>query len=295
MSARDRYRVVEENRRVAKAAASEEVEVTRSPGFYDDVPEIDYHADPTSLSVSGAKTLLKAPALFRHQQQHPVFKATFDLGSAAHELVLGVGPGIVQVDADSWRTKAAQEQRDAARVEGKTPLLVEDYRTVQAMAGVLSSHTLAMQLLGDGKPEVSAYAADEATGIMRRCRFDWLGPTILTDYKSAVSAEPWAFAGAVAKYGYHQQAAWYLDLARDLDHPAEAFAFIVQEKTAPYLVEVYDLDAAALERGRVLNRRALERFRDCTESGLWPGYTAREFTTLSLPRWAHYDNDLETA
>jgi len=269
----------------------------REPGFYPDIPEAEYHADRDSLSVSGAKTLLKAPALFRWQQDHPVHRDVFDFGSAAHELVLGVGPGIAIIPPTS-RAKADQEAhkaaKEAARAEGKIPLTAEDAATVQAMADKLSEHETAMQLLSDGKPEVSAYCPDEATGVLRRGRFDWLGASILTDYKTAASVEPWAFAGSVAKFGYHMQAAWYLDLARDLGHPAEAFAFICQEKTAPYLVEVYDLDAPALDRGRDLNRRALERFRDCRESGIWPGYTGRPFTTLSLPRWAHYDSQ-ETA
>lgn len=266
-----------------------------TPGFHDDIPEPDYHADRVSLSVSGAKTILKAPALFRWQQDHPVRKDVFDIGSAAHALVLGVGAEIVVVDADSWRTKAAKEAQDAARAEGKTPLLSADWLKVRTMADVLSQHTLAMQLLSDGKPEVSAYALDEPTGVVRRGRFDWLGASILTDYKTAATSEPQAFARAVANFGYHMQAAWYLDLARDLGHPAEAFAFIVQEKEPPYLVSVVELDDAAISLGRSKNRQALERFRDCTASGIWPGYVMpNAFARVALPRWAFYDNE-ETA
>ena len=264
----------------------------RAPGFHAGVDELDYHADRESLSVSGAKLLLKAPALFRHRQDNPEHKDVFDFGTAAHALVLGVGAPLAVIDAPDWRSKDAREQRDKARANGETPILAGDHDKVRAMADVLSTHDTAMRLLSDGQAEVSAYAPDEPTGVMRRARFDWLGSTILTDYKSTRSADPWAFAGDVAKFGYHMQAAWYLDLARDLGHPAEAFAFIAQEKEAPYLVEVYDLDEQAIERGRELNRRALERFRDCTESGLWPGYTGRQFSTLSLPKWAHYDNEV---
>ena len=160
------------------------------------------------------------------------------------------------------------------------------------MADVLSQHTTAMRLLSDGAPEVSAYALDEPTGLLRRCRFDWLGPTILTDYKSCADASPAGFANAVARYGYDMQAAFYFDIAADLGHDPQAFAFIAQEKEAPYLVEVYELDAAFLDRGRRRYRHALERLRDCIESDLWPGYTGRAFTTLTAPRWATYD-DLE--
>lgn len=267
----------------------------RAPGFYPDVPEAEYHADRLSLSVSGAKVLLKAPALFRHQLDHPTHSDAFDLGTAAHALALGVGAEIEVVDELDWRTKAAREVRDEIRERGNTPLLAADYKRVQAMADALRSHRLAMTLFAEGQPEVSAYCADDQTGVTRRGRFDWLGPRVVVDYKSAASADPAGFGRAVANFGYHQQAAWYLDLARDLGHPAEAFAFVVQEKTAPYLVSVVELDDAAVQRGRDLNRLALQMFRDCTDSGVWPGYTADdEIARVSLPRWAHYDNELET-
>jgi hypothetical protein len=92
------------------------------------------------------------------------------------------------------------------------------------------------------------------------------------------------------------QAAWYLDLARDLGHPAEAFAFIVQEKEPPYLVTVVELDEPAIDRGRWLNSEALQRFRDCTEADLWPGYiTDDQIARVSLPRWAFTDHETEVA
>ncbi len=258
----------------------------RTPGFHPDIPEAEYHADRDSLSVTGAKTLLRAPALFKWQQDNPVHKDVFDIGTAAHRLVLGVGAPIAVIDADSWRSKAAQEARDAARGRHETPLLAADHQRVQAMADRLSSHQLAMRLLSDGQAEVSAYAPDEETGVMRRGRFDWLGSSVLTDYKTAASVDPRDLAGrygAVKKWGYDQQTAWYLDLARDLGHPALAFAFIFQMKEPPYLVTVAYVDEADLYDARQRNRLALETFRDCTESGTWPGYLPDdEAAVLSL-------------
>ncbi len=245
------------------------------PGFYDNIPEAEYHADRDSLSVSGAKLILKAPALFRYRLDNPEHKDVFDVGSAAHSLVLGVGAPIRVVYADSWRGKDAREERDHARANGETPLLEADHKRVVAMADELSSHTLAMRLLADGKPEVSAYATDEATGVIRRGRFDWLGPQVLTDYKTAASVAPADLSGrygAVKKWGYDLQAAWYTDLARDLGHPAAEFAFIFQMKEPPYLVTVARVPDRELYDARARNQAALERFRDCTETGIWPGY-----------------------
>lgn len=265
-------------------------------GLVLDLDERKYHADRESLSVSGAKVLLKSPAKFRWQQDHPVFKDVFDFGTAAHRLVLGVGAELVvhEYDAEKVKspkaTKAWKEEQAEVRKRGAVLLLPDEYATVQAMADQLSGHRAAMALLSNGKPEVSAYALDEPTGIMRRCRFDWLGEDMLTDYKTAVSCEVEAFGTAAARYGYHQQAAWYTDVAYALDLDPRGFVFIVQEKEPPYEVACIELDPDAVERGRTLNRRALERFRDCTESGLWPGAVPdNTIARADIPRWAYYD------
>lgn len=262
-------------------------------GFHDDIPEQAYHADRGSLSVSGAKVLInESPADFRYQQDHPVHKTVFDFGSAAHALILGAGiESIYVAPFADWRTKAAQHEKATGQDDGLSVILPKDWDVVCDMADVLSSHTLAMQLLSDGRPEVSAYAVDPETGVLRRGRFDWLGPTILTDYKTAASSAPSAFRKAAADNGYHMQAAFYLDLARDLGHPAEAFAFIVQRKTPPYPVNVIELDEASVERGRELNRRALQMYRDCAEADVWPNAIPdTTFTTVTLPPWAFYDD-----
>lgn len=268
-----------------------------TPGFYSDITEEDYHAHRGSLSVSGAKTLLKAPALFRYQLEHPPYRAVWEFGSAVHALVLGRGMECIYVTPfDDWKTKTAQTERQIARDERLSPVTPAEWVIACEMRDALFTHTLAAELLSQGEPEVSAYAVDAPTGVLRRGRFDWLHPQVVVDYKTAASGEPGAFAGSAARVGYHMQAAWYLDLARDLGHPAEAFAFVVQEKEPPYLTTVVELDDDAIALGRARNRAALERFRDCTEAGVWPGYVAdTEIARVSLPRWAHYETELETA
>lgn len=250
-------------------------------GLHPDIDEVEYHAHPGSLSVSGAKVLLKAPALFRYQQDHPVYKTIFDFGTAAHRLVLGVGAELVVHDFDATKVKspkstnAWKEQQTEVRKSGAVLLLPEEYSQVRDMADRLSSHTLAMRLLSNGQPEISAFNVDEETGVMRRGRFDWLAPTVVVDYKSCASADPRDLAGrygAVSKFGYANQAAWYLDLASDLGHPAREFVFIFQAKEPPYSVTVARLLPDDLDAARTRNRVALQMFRDCTESGLWPDY-----------------------
>jgi hypothetical protein len=267
-------------------------------GVYD-MDEATYHGDPVpggSLSSSGARKLLppSCPARFAYEREHPPApKDVFDLGAAAHSLVLGKGAQVTVVEADDWRTKAAKDARAEARDAGYVPLLTAEWAQVQAMAAAIRAHPLASALLcrGDVQAEQSYFWHDEAFGIWRRARFDSArqGPNrlIITDYKTTTSADPASFARSVANYGYHQQAAWYLDAADACLGEDAAFVFVAQEKTPPYLVTVCELDGPALLAGVTLNRRAMEIYRDCTEAGAWPGYQPDDgIALISLPSWA---------
>lgn len=256
------------------------------PGFYPDIPEALYHADPGSLSVSGAKNLLKSPALFRYRADNPEHKDAFDLGTAFHTKTLGVGPDIAVFDGASFYSKAGRQFQAEARNEGRTPITAADDEHTTAMAKAVHDNPDAMRWL-TGDLEISAYAVDPDTGVMRRGRFDALGDLAIGDLKSTRDASPESFTRDVVNFRYFMQAAWYLDLAADLGHPAVGFAFVAVEKVPPYLIGIYELDADALDLGRALNRRALDLFRECTTTAQWPGYSGGQpWQTLSLPPWA---------
>ena len=271
-------------------------------GVYDGMPEAMYHADPVpggSLSSTGARKLLppSCPAKFRYEADNPPPpKEHFDYGSAAHRLVLGAGAEIAVIKAKDWRTKAAQDERDAARAEGFLPMLAADYERVQAMAAALRADPVASALFNPerGKPEQSLFWQDRFTGVWRRARYDWLPEAgtrerlIIPDYKTCTAADLDSIAKSIANYRYYQQSDWYLDgaLALGLDTDP-AFVFVFQEKEAPYVVTLVQLDADALRMGRELNRKAIGIYRNCCESGEWPGYSDG-IPHVSLPAWARY-------
>jgi len=272
--------------------------IITEPGLYD-MTNAEYHADPVpggSLSSSGAKKLIaKTPAHFKYDQDHAEHKDVFDFGTAAHSLILeGDASGIVEVDADSWRTKAAQEAKEEAHATGKTPLLSKDYAQVKAMARAIKQHPEAMLLLSDGVAEKSAFAQHE-TGVWLRARFDWLPNrrgegVILVDYKSAVSADPRKFAKSAADFGYHQQDPFYRDVAKLVGISEDpSFLFVVQEKTAPYLVNVIELNDEAVNMGRALNEKAVRTYQQCMLTDSWPGYPLSD--PIALPKYAEYDAD----
>lgn len=273
------------------------------PGVYPDLDENVYHRDP-ALSASGAKRLLppNCPAQFKHDRDNGgrPNKRAFDIGHAAHAAVLGVGLELVVVDADDWRSKAAREDRDAAYAEGKCPILAKEKAAVDAMALEIRRHPLASKLLDRdrGRPEVSVFWQDEQRGINRRVRFDWLpdgdgGELIVSDYKTTSSAEPRAFQRSIFNFGYDIQGVFYTDAIQAAELAEDVtFLFIAQETIAPYLITVHELDAIALRLGRERVDRACAIFRECTETGTWPGYSD-DIELATPPMWLTDEYDME--
>jgi hypothetical protein len=265
-----------------------------APGIYPKLDEIEYHRDP-ALSASGAKRLLppNCPALFKHDRDNGgrPNKRAFDVGHAAHAAVLGVGLEVVivqkvtkdkqRVDAEDYATKSAQEHRDEIYAEGKCPILAKEKAAVDAMVLEIRRHPLASKLLNPdrGRPEVSVFWQDKQRGIDRRARFDWLpdtdgGQLIVPDYKTTNSAEPHAFAKSIFKFGYDIQDVFYTDAVRAAEIAEDlTFLFIAQETTAPYLITVHELDDISLLLGRARVDTACAVFRECSETGIWPGYS----------------------
>jgi hypothetical protein len=266
-----------------------------------DVNELDYHADRDSLSSSGARKILEAPALFHfEQQQPPTPKPQYDMGHVVHGLILGVGLDVVPVDATNWTTKAAKDARDAAHAEGKVPLLAADLAKAEVMAKAVREHHTAGALLAVGDPEITGYWHDEATAARLRLRTDWLHPgrnrIIGVDVKTtAGTGNPAKFAKSCADFGYHQQAAWYLDgLAATGVSPDAAFLFIVVPKDPPHLVTVCELTADDIERGRALNRKAINTYAECRATNHWPGY-GEQIHRITIPAYARYQEETRLA
>jgi hypothetical protein len=259
--------------------------VVTEPDIYHHMPEAVYHGDPVpggSLSSTGARKLIppSCPAKFRWWLDHPEPpRAVFEFGSAAHQLVLGTGPELMEVEADDWRTKAAKEARDQAREGGLIPLLSADYAAVHTMAAELREHPIAGPLLDPdrGYAEVSLFWRDGP--VWGRARLDKLtatrsGRPVIADYKTAASAAPEDVEKAIARYGYHVQGAHYVAGAQALNIASEDIGYVLvfQEKEPPYLVTVAEPHPLSMRLGARRVRQAFDLYAECQASGVWPGY-----------------------
>ena len=282
------------------------------PGVYDGFPEQAYHADPTpqwSLSASGAKLLLRpsTPAHYLWSRQHPRTPTkTMDLGTIAHQMVLGVGGGIAIIPDDILAKNGAASTGEAkafiaeAKTEGKTAVKTGEHAELVAMIDALRRHPIAGKLFDPerGRPEQSMFWRDDRHGIWRRARLDWLpnpgkGRAIIADYKTARSADPTTWAKAAADLSYHLQDANYragLAATTGLRDKDIAFVFVVQESAPPYPVSVIELDQEARLLGADLMDRAAHTFAHCIATNTWPGYS-NEVVQTPLPGW--YVNRIE--
>ena len=281
--------------------------VVTQPGIYPGLSDADYHRDAVpggSLSSTGARKLLppSCPALYRHWADNPQPpRAHFDFGHAAHREVLGAGAEVAVIDAPDWKTKAARDERDAARAAGLVPLLPPEYERVKAMAAALREHPIASVLFNHahGEPEQSLFWIDEPTGVWCRARVDFMPHPgrgrrlVVPDYKSTDSVAPDDIARSVYRYGYHIQDAFYsrgiraLGLADDV-----AFVFVFQAKEPPYLVTVAEVDPTAKAIAGRLVDDALRTYAECTAAGHWPGFSD-DVELISLPRWAERQYEQE--
>lgn len=286
------------------------------PGAYEGISAQDYHRNPhllpgPSLSSSGAKTLLaKSPLHFWHDsvlnpdRPPEADKPHFNLGKAAHDRILlsDNWPDQYFVTPEGFsRAKTKQmadaiEEADAALESGMTVLTWEQAQTVEACAVAIAKNELAVATLTNGVTEETLVWQDPVTGVWLRARPDFRPNSILEKRKTMVvsdlkfvaptHADPEGFGKAIYNFGYHQSAAFYADGIKAIyGHYPTHWVHVVVEKEPPYAVSLYELPGEDIARGRMLNRRAIDLFARCLESGKWPAY-ADSPRQVGLPVWA---------
>lgn len=278
------------------------------PGIHFITPQ-RYHADPCerpSLSSGLGKIITAQSPRHAWHASHrlndrlePVTKKEFDVGTAAHTLVLGKGNEIAVVpssicDKNGHATTARAKQFIAdARELGKTPLSETDYETVSAMALVLRDAMTEVGLeFEPDRSEITAIA--EIDGCLCRAMMDNVPRNArlpILDYKTtAASAHPGKAAHTIDQMEYDHQWAHYTEVWHAATGQHREFVFIFQEKIAPFEVSFCHLlasdghseDWAKAAKERTKEARML--WQECYETGKYPGYT-RRIVTLGAPAY----------
>lgn len=264
------------------------------PGIYEGISNADYHGGP-GISISGLKLFQRSPLHYwstYHDPNRPEREDSkaFRLGTAIHAAVLEpdafaatykVAP---QCDRRTKEGKAIAAAFEAECGPDTVILPPDEFAAVEAIAAQVKRHPMASNIMAQGAPEVSVYWEDVETGVLCRCRPDWLAPGIILDVKSTEDASPWEFQRTIVRYGYHLQAAWYMDGLHAAGQSRDAFVFMAVEKSRPHAVALYYADQEMLDFGRAEYRRLLDQYARCSSRNEWPGYPP-VVSPIGLPLW----------
>lgn len=277
----------------------------KEPGIYLDVPAVDYFGDccpAPSFTQSLAKLMLERSPRHvwtEHPRLNPVYvhddgdyRKDQAIGNAAHALLLGRGKELAIINADDFRTKVAQQAKEAARALGQTPILAKHYDTATEMvvAAVKQLDDVGIQITAElGDSEVVAVA--EEGGFWLRSMIDLLSHsrTLVLDYKtSAMCCSPYALPQKLNSDGFDVQAAFHERILDALD-PATAgrrgHLFLCQENDPPYALTVAQLSEAVLTIGRKKVDYAVGMWKRCMAADQWPLYPSR-IVVPEMPQWA---------
>lgn len=269
-------------------------------GVYD-LSHRAYHDDPCkvpSLSASIANLIItRSPrhAMLAHPRLNPalerVHKKIFDMGEAAHEMLLGGDKRLGIIDAENYQGKDAQRLRQIAYDVNRIPVLSRQFVTLRAMVGAcraqLKRHEDAAGAFDKGKPEQTLIW--EESGVWFRVRLDWLpaAGNVFYNYKSTgglASGDEWG-KRQMFDLGDDLSAALYCrGITKVLGIKSPIYRFIVQETEPPFALCVHQLSPHAFAEAQEDLEYAIGWWRWCMDKKAWPGYP-RRVCYIDRPPW----------
>ncbi len=288
------------------------------PGIYTDLTDEQYRAID-AVNQSQLKLFQKSAKAVYESKEFPKHSSAFKLGQAADLLLFNPErfseefveySGSAKADGE-WTTerrgKGWAEFKEFAEREGKQILTEAELDEAQNIAKACHQHEIAAGLLSDGRAHTVVIWRDEHTGLLCKAQLDYLQHLesedhMIVDVKTTRSITPRAWAADSFKYGYHVQAAFYLDGLFDqlyggfnsTDLPHIGFTDIAVEKGSPRPeVVCYEVPPQLIYYGRQQYRGWLEEYAACKESGVWPGIADRMTMQTKPPEWIREKVELD--
>jgi len=217
-----------------------------------------------------------------------------ELGTAFHCLVLEpdlfkqrytVAP---KFDRRTKDGKAAYAEWQADNAD-KTPLAIEDYKLIHAMADGLRRNTRARASVEvAGEAERVVLWDDPDTGCPLKMRADRiLANEIIVDLKTTNDVRPDSWARTVHNLGYYRQAALYqagVRVALGIDCEV---VFVAVSKRPPHETGCFVLDADAIRLGHAENEATIRELVERRATGNWESRLHGQVIQVGLPRWAY--------
>lgn len=258
------------------------------PSQVSNLPESDYHGH-SALGSTDLKLILRSPLHYRHKKETQEDTPALNFGKAFHMAILE--PDRFQSDVAvmpkfSGKGSVAERERWALEHQGKLILSESELDDVKQMRARVLFHKAASRLLTKGVAEESFFWEDAETGLKCKARSDYLRTDrIVIDVKTTQDASLSEFQKTILYYKYHLSAAHYLDgISQVTCQQYDTFLIIACEKTAPYAVQVFEIDYPTLEKGRELKAKALKAYKASLSGSEMIGYP-EEISLINIPAY----------
>lgn len=293
--------------------AIEQSKIAVEPGYYHNVPFTDYirwdavnwHTlQPFAVSAKfGRKSMLTRA----NAKDHQVF------GEAFHAAILEPDRFAAQYafmpefeghhNSNAYKAKVAAWEAEHANA---VTLTYGEYGELKAMQKAVQDHPKAGPILcAKGKSEISLVWRDTETGLLSKCRIDWLAriPTCLVDLTATPKDQTLClvdlkttrhptldgFNRDRAKFCYHAQLAMQLDGLKTFN-AAEIFPMLLGIHNEGD--DVFPCDMRELiPIGRHIYRGLLRTYAKCQKEKHWPG-ASEEVVPLHPFRWELSEHEI---
>lgn len=247
------------------------------------------------VSHSALSAFAKSPQHYLLYKTEKVDTKALSFGRALHCFVLqpdefkkkfAVAP---EVDKRTKEGKLKFElfEKDSIGLEVIT---AQEFETIKQIKNALYQNTESKKILNRiTQTEQIITWIDEENNIEIKGIIDGIGDNFIFDLKTTENASPNAFKRSFFDYGYHRQAAIYLDGSKANGIKADKFWVVAVEKKAPFGIACFEVSNEVIEYGRSEYKQLIYEFKKWVEDGmLSESYNSKAmFGTfeIDLPNW----------
>lgn len=273
-------------------------------GAYKGVTNQAYHSEEAT-SRSDLELIQRSPKHYKYAKNNPSPRTeAMQIGEWVHTLVLEPEEFktefyneqdiinevmLERPELRSVRASSNYKDRCAELVsEGYTILKEEQMIMLENIQAAVTENPLFQAIVQEGVPELSCFA--KLDGHLCRARPDFVSfkRNFIIDLKTTQNAHKMKFIDHIYNYGYHRQAAFYMDVVSEATGvPIQGYGIVAVEKDPPYGVCCYTLSSDFIGIGRSEYRENLEKLIEAKTKNEWPGYPL-EFVEAHPKPWMYY-------
>jgi len=256
--------------------------MTDRTGWYEGIDNDVYHKMKHAVGSTTLNETLRSPAHARFIELNRNDEVTKRerFGSIVHAALLE--PHVFQrykiIPECDRRTKEGKLTYSTfmnSIMDGDKVISMDDHLKALSIQNAMLAHQTFKKLIAGGFYE-STGIFDAGNGAVLKIRPDKRDPESRTlfDLKTTDDARLQNFDRQILQFGYHLQAAYYLDVANMISGRGsyENFIWVVIESAPPHGVCFYEVTQAWIDLGRDKYKTALEMHFKARDSGVYESY-----------------------